>query len=68
MINGSALQNRSIGTDDLSDRQRQVVELVRDYAAAAGELPSSGWLARRLQISRQTAYDHLRRLARRQEF
>jgi DNA-binding CsgD family transcriptional regulator len=64
MINGSVLQNRSIGAEDLSDRQREVVELVRNYEATTGEIPSSGWLARRLQVSRQTAYNHLRRITR----
>ncbi len=42
-----------------TERQQTVVALVTRYYEAADELPSSGWLARKLSISRQTAYRHL---------
>ena len=62
MITGAALLNRDAGAADLTDRQREVLSVVRTYEAGAGELPSSGWLARRLAISRPAAWEYLRRL------
>ncbi len=56
---GTELTHRAIRPAALTDRQRQVVELVTAYVTVAQELPSSGWLARRLQISRQTAHHHV---------
>jgi hypothetical protein len=44
---------------ELTDRQREVLRLVQLYRAATQELPSAGWLSRRLRISRQRARDHL---------
>jgi hypothetical protein len=49
----------------LSARQQTVVTLVTQYYAVAQELPSCGWLARRLSISRQRAYTHMETLRRR---
>jgi DNA-binding FadR family transcriptional regulator len=46
----------------LSDRQQLALELVHQYVAVAHELPSSGWLARRLSISRKRAWEHLESL------
>lgn len=43
----------------MSDRQRAVVALVRNYRRVAEEMPSAGWLARRLGVSRQRARHHL---------
>jgi DNA-binding CsgD family transcriptional regulator len=44
---------------ELTARQREVAELVQRYHAAAQELPSCGWLARRLSISRERARQHM---------
>jgi len=49
---------------DLTDRQRSVLRLVEEFAAVAGELPSAGYLARRLSISRRRAWTHLDNLRR----
>jgi DNA-binding GntR family transcriptional regulator len=43
----------------LSERQQQVFDLARRYYGVSDELPSSGWLARRLAISPQRARQHL---------
>jgi hypothetical protein len=43
----------------LTARQAEAAVLVRSYVEFAGELPSSGWLARRLNVSRQRAYQFL---------
>lgn len=54
-----ALDNRAVMPSDLTDRQREVLSLVRDYYHVARELPSAGWIARRLSISRATAHAHM---------
>jgi DNA-binding CsgD family transcriptional regulator len=48
----------------LTPRQKEVARLVTDYYSVAGELPSAGWLARRLDISRQRALVHVETLRR----
>lgn len=45
----------------LSERQQTVVTLVTAYYSVAQEWPSSGWLSRRLNISRARAWQHLQR-------
>lgn len=53
------LTHRAVFPGQLTDRQRQVVELVNAYVAVAHEPPSAGWIARRLSISRERARQHL---------
>ena len=64
MIQPSDLHNRATLPAALTDRQQQVLVLVRQYQAVACELPSTGWLSRRLNISRQRALDHIGALRR----
>lgn len=64
MIETHELQNRAVGPADLTDRQQQAYQLVRSYLSVARELPSSGWLARQLGISRRRALDHIEALRR----
>ena len=52
-------------TPPLTNRQRAVLLLVTQYRAVALEMPSAGWVARRLSISRQRAYTHIDQLRRR---
>ena len=60
MIRSADLQHRQAHEPmPLTERQRQVVELYQRYASVAEEPPSTGWLARRLNISRQHAHRHL---------
>lgn len=60
MIHGSDLQNMAVASPPrLTDRQHEVVSLIAAYLAVAHEMPSAGWLARRLAISRQRAQQHL---------
>ena len=59
MITPSDLVNRAIAPGEITSRQREVLVLVRQYYAAAHELPSAGWLSRRLKISRATAHEHM---------
>jgi DNA-binding CsgD family transcriptional regulator len=49
----------------LTARQRQVYELVSDYYRVAHEMPSMGWVSRRLQISRERARQHVEQLRNR---
>lgn len=44
-----------------SERQQKVLDLVQAYYAVAEEWPTSGWLSRRLNISRARAWHHLQR-------
>jgi hypothetical protein len=53
------MTNREQHVPPRTERQHTVVTLVTRYYAAADEYPTSGWLARKLSISRQTAYRHL---------
>ncbi len=53
------------GSPDLSERQAAVLALVQAYYGLSHELPSSGWLARRLTISPERARQHLGVLRRR---
>lgn len=59
MIRSSDLQNRAVLPDELTDRQRDVATLVDQFLAVAHEMPSAGWLSRRLKISRERARQHL---------
>ncbi len=63
MIRPEDLRNRMVPpAKPTSDQQREIVAVVREYIAVSrGEWPSSGWLARRLSISRQRAYEQLLR-------
>jgi biotin operon repressor len=53
------LTHRQTVAPTLSERQQTVLTLVTAYYAVAHEWPSSGWLSRRLQISRKRAWQHL---------
>jgi hypothetical protein len=59
MIEPSTLSNRGPASlrpvESLTDRERDVVRLVNAYVSVAQELPSAGWLSRRLAISRERA-------------
>lgn len=46
----------------LTDRQQAVFVLVEQYYAVAHEMPSSGWISRRMAISRKRAWQHLQAL------
>lgn len=46
---------RRVEPPALTIRQRQAAALVENYVAVAQEMPSAGWLGRRLSISRQRA-------------
>lgn len=59
MINAGDLSNREIEPETLTTRQREVYTLVTAYYSVAREWPSSGWLSRRLNISRKSAYLHM---------
>lgn len=59
MMRSSDLENRLVAGDELTDRQRDVASLVQQYIAVAHEMPSAGWLSRRLNISRERARQHL---------
>lgn len=51
------LANQMVTPRALTDRQREAQTLVASYAQVALEPPSLGWLARRMGISRQRAWD-----------
>ena len=59
MITPGELQNGAALPDDLTNRQREVADLVARYVAVAHEMPSAGWLSRRMSISRERARQHL---------
>lgn len=59
MINPNDLRSAVVLPDQLTDRQQTVSDLVEAYVAIAHEMPSAGWLSRRLDISRQRAQQHL---------
>lgn len=59
MIESRDLVNRAEGAATLTPRQREVRALYCAYVAVAEEPPSSGWIARRLRISRKSAYLHV---------
>jgi biotin operon repressor len=46
----------------LTDRQQTVLALVTSYYEVAREMPSSGWISRRLSISRKRAWEHVQAL------
>lgn len=56
MIDPSTLQNRATPAAALTPRQAQALELVGRYTDVAGEPPSFSWLARRLGVSRPSAF------------
>lgn len=56
MISPSELNNRAVQSDPMTERQREAFALLRQYYALSNELPSTGWLSRRLNISRQRAH------------
>jgi len=62
MITPDQLSNRAIDTSEITSRQLEVLTLVREYYAVAKELPSAGYLSRRLKISRQRAHAIMERL------
>lgn len=64
MITPDMLTNRAA---TLPPRQSEAVALVEQYRQVAGELPSFGWLSRRLNISRPSAYRLLSRASARVE-
>lgn len=49
----------------LTDRQRTVLSLATQYYAVAEEWPSTGWISRRLHISRKRAWQHMNLLRER---
>lgn len=59
MIRSADLENRAVTSRTLTERQLEVLQLARGYYAVAREWPSSGWISRRLRISRATAHEHL---------
>lgn len=59
MITRNDLENREAVA--LPPRQSEALQLVEQYYRVAGEPPSYGWLARKTGISRQGAYDLMRR-------
>lgn len=46
----------------LTVRQQEVADCVQRYVEAAHELPSAGWISRRLNISRERARQHMEAL------
>lgn len=56
------LEHQATLPETLTQRQREVASLVRDYVAVARELPSAGWLSRRMNISRERARQHIESL------
>lgn len=62
MITPAELQNRAVLAEPITARQREVLQLVQAYYAVALELPSTGWISRRLNISRQRAHALMERL------
>lgn len=46
----------------LTVRQQEVADCVKRYVDAAHELPSTGWISRRLNISRERARQHMEAL------
>jgi hypothetical protein len=52
---------------ELTERQRAVDQLVRAYVEVAHEMPSAGWLSRRLKISRERARQHLQAIRAKRE-
>lgn len=64
MITSSELNDRAVPPAALTDRQQEVLTLVQRYQSVAHELPSAGWLSRRLNISRQKALFHVEALRR----
>ncbi len=59
MIDPRELHNGSTLPSSLTTRQQDAAELVSSYMSVAREMPSSGWLARRMNISRQRAHRYL---------
>lgn len=55
MMRAPDLDNRMQTQTVLTNRQQQVFVLVHDYYSVAHEMPSTGWISRRLNISRQRA-------------
>ena len=64
MITPDDLDNRAV---PLTPRQAEAVQLVERYYQAAGEMPSYGWLARRIAISRTSAYHLMARVRQRRK-
>jgi DNA-binding MarR family transcriptional regulator len=60
----ASLADRVVDARELSDRQQAVATLVERYYSVAREMPSAGWLARQLSISRQRAHAHIDALRR----
>lgn len=67
MIDPGSLNNGMV-EPLLTERQREVAALIDRYVQAAGEMPSAGWISRQLEISRQTALEHVQILRRKQWF
>lgn len=59
MIQPGKLENRAAG--GLTPRQAEAVRLADEYQAVAKEPPSFGWLARRLNVSRTSAFHLIQR-------
>lgn len=59
MVDTSDLQHGVVDARTLTTRQEEAARLVTEYLAAAKELPSTGWLSRRMAISRQRAHHYL---------
>lgn len=55
-------------SETLTARESEVAVLVSSYYTVARELPSAGWLARRLSISRKNAREHVVALRRKNWF
>jgi DNA-binding CsgD family transcriptional regulator len=64
MITNADLANRGVEPEDLTDRQREVLQLVEAYYRVAQEAPSYGWLGRRLGVSPQRAAKYVELLRR----
>jgi DNA-binding CsgD family transcriptional regulator len=59
MIDPASLKNRAVMRPGFTDRQETAVAWVERYYEVAMELPSTGWLARRMSISRKRAWEHM---------
>lgn len=59
---GTDLSHRMTTPAHLTPREAEVAELARAYVYIAQEPPSSGWLSRRLNISRKNAHKHVEAL------
>lgn len=66
MITPGELENRAVfgAPPPPTPREASVLALVRAYTESTGEPCSSGYIARRLGIKRQTAYEHIQSLRR----